>query len=120
MGQVPDLVAAHDDGIAVRHALGLVEWESRRERQCVECLEEPLHLPAIRGAIRGTRAGNRPQRALPLGDVHAPRFVIEDHRVMAESMQPPGQAACLPVAAVVDAAMECKYADLHGTIYVLC
>ena len=115
MAEIPDLVAPHDDAVEALQLGRVLEREPARERQRREGVEELADLVAVERAV-GHGHHHRlewAEGAPPLGDVDAAGVVVEQHRVVAACAKPLDEGACLPVRAVVDAAVEGEDADLH-------
>ncbi len=114
MSQVPHLVAAHQHQIDRIGGLRRVEAERARQRQLLEGGEELAGLAGIEFAILplAPRAGHRPQGAAPFLPVDGVGLVVEQHGIEAAPPQTFGEAARLPVGAIVDAAVKGEDADL--------
>jgi hypothetical protein len=115
MAEVPDLVTPNDDAVEALQLGRVLEREPARERQRREGVEELADLVAVERAV-GRGHHRRPEwaeGAPPLGEIDAAGVVVEQHGVVAARAKSLDERACLPVRAVVDAAVEGEDTDLH-------
>ena len=116
--EVPDLVAADDDGVIVVHRLRLVQREAFRKRQRADRRPELACLGGIEPQFRTRRSLGQLglQCATRFRAADALAVVVEQFGVVAVPSQPFDEAAGLPVGAIVDRLVKGEDANsFHAT-----